>query len=80
MGESRLHSKLYPCRNRPEIQFEFIFSGTLIYQPVGCYLDNGFSPHPMPLLLKDFRPDMNWNDIAAVIERCAALAHDKRFR
>ncbi|XP_068719759.1 uncharacterized protein [Montipora capricornis] len=50
---------------------------TPVYEPIGCFLDRGISPRPMPLLLKDFRPDMNWNDIASVIEKCASLAHKK---
>ncbi|XP_078370637.1 uncharacterized protein LOC144654377 [Oculina patagonica] len=54
-----------------------LLQGEPIFEPVGCYLDSGISPRPMPLLLKDFRPDMNWNNIEAVIEKCAGLAHNK---
>ncbi|KAJ7327711.1 hypothetical protein OS493_026589 [Desmophyllum pertusum] len=48
-----------------------------IFESVGCFLDSGISPRPMPLLLKDFRQEMNWNNIEAVIELCGGLAHNK---
>ncbi|XP_058952290.2 uncharacterized protein [Pocillopora verrucosa] len=54
-----------------------LLRGVPIFEPVGCYLDSGISPRPMPLLLKDFRPEMNWNNIEAVIKQCASLAYNR---
>lgn len=54
-----------------------LLHGVPVFEPVGCFLDSGISPRPMPLLLKDFRPEMNWNNIEAVIEQCAGLTHNK---
>lgn len=55
-------------------------AATPVYEPIGCFSNRGISPHPMSLLLKDFRPDMNWNEIDSVVKRCANLAHEKRLR
>lgn len=74
---------LKPFQCSPKEEFQSIqwtvafFSGVPIFEPVGCFLDSGTSPRPMPLLLRDFRPEMNWNNIDAVIEQCAGLTHNK---
>ena len=60
--------------------FRHLVLGVPIFEPVGCYLDSGTSPRPMPLLLKDFRPEMNWNNIEAVIKQCASLAYNRSLR
>jgi len=54
-----------------------LLHGVPVFEPVGCFQDSGISPRPMPLLLKDFRPGMNWNNIDAVIKQCAGLTHSK---
>ena len=55
-------------------------SAAPVYEPIGCFSNRGISPRPMSLLLKDFRPDMNWNEIDSVVKRCANLAHEKKLR
>ena len=60
--------------------YTFIYTGIPLYEPVGCFQDSGATPRPLPRLLQDYRPHMNWNDIEAVIQHCAALANQIGYR
>ncbi|KAK3728015.1 hypothetical protein QZH41_010949, partial [Actinostola sp. cb2023] len=49
------------------------------YEPVGCYLDKGVKPRPLPLLLANLRSSIDWTNLNKTIRACALLAQIKGY-
>ncbi|EDO41060.1 predicted protein [Nematostella vectensis] len=51
------------------------------YRSVGCYRDTQEGrQRPLPRLLADLRPYIEWPDISKTIDKCAALAQTEGYR
>lgn len=49
----------------------------LTYKPVGCFKDR-FHPRAMPMLLKNFRGSIDWNNLSQIVKKCADEALNRR--
>ena len=47
------------------------------YEPVGCFHDSGVIPRPLPELLANFRPEIDWHHVELTVDKCAQLAKKK---
>lgn len=46
---------------------------------MGCFKDNKVDPRPLPELLADLSGEVDRYHLDKVIQKCAELAHDKRY-
>ena len=45
------------------------------YSSLGCFKDG--TPHALPLLLKSFRNNIDWNDMTKIVRACAEIAKER---
>ncbi|KAL9987366.1 hypothetical protein ACROYT_G001660 [Oculina patagonica] len=45
------------------------------YDSLGCFRDD--TPRSLPLLLKSFRGNIDWNNMAKVVQACADITHER---
>jgi hypothetical protein len=49
-----------------------------VYEELGCYGDKGGKKRPLPKLVINLRPDIDWQDLKnSVIEVCAKKVKEK---
>lgn len=52
-----------------------IFFPAVRYDSLGCFRDD--SPHALPMLLKSFRGNIDWNNMAKIVQACAEITHER---
>ena len=45
------------------------------YDSLGCFRDD--TPHALPVLLKSFRGNIDWNNMAKIVQACAEITHER---
>ncbi|XP_020894702.1 uncharacterized protein LOC110233724 [Exaiptasia diaphana] len=48
------------------------------YEPVGCFVDKG-EARALPMLVANFRGNIDWNDLTKVVKMCAAAVKAKGY-
>lgn len=50
------------------------------FRPIGCFVDSGAIPRPIPKLVANFRGNIDWHNLNKTVLECARRVNSKGFR
>lgn len=50
------------------------------FRPIGCFVDSGATPRPIPKLVANFRGNIDWHNLNKTVLECARRVNSKGFR